>query len=264
VVADLPEAAPVSGRRPTLCPGCPHRASFYAIKKAAPQGIYPSDIGCYTLGVNLGAVDTVLCMGAAIGQAAGFYQAYRVSGQQRDIIATVGDSTFFHAGIPPLIDAVVQGARFVLVVLDNTTTAMTGNQPTPAQGTPSGKAVDIASVVTGCGVEFCRSADPLDLPAFTSLVKEALAFSREQGVAVVIAKSPCLVDKSIRHAKRPQPRVKSTCSGCKYCIDQFECPALVFDEVSRKVTVDVMICSGCGVCLDVCPLKAITLGEVQP
>jgi indolepyruvate ferredoxin oxidoreductase alpha subunit len=263
-VVDLPEAAPAGGRRPTLCSGCPHRASFYAIKKAAPQGIYPSDIGCYTLGVNLGAVDTVLCMGAAIGQAAGFYQAYRVTGQQRDIVATVGDSTFFHAGIPPLIDAVVQGARFVLVILDNTTTAMTGNQPTPAKGTLSGKAVDIASVVAGCGVEFCRSADPLNLPTFTTLLKEALAFSREQGVAVVIAKSPCLVDKSLHHAKRPQVMVDSNCTGCKYCVSQFECPALVFDEISGKVAVDVMICSGCGVCLDVCPLKAIKQGEARP
>lgn len=259
----LPETAPGGGKRPTLCPGCPHRASFYAIKKAAPQGIYPSDIGCYTLGVNLGAVDTVLCMGAAVGQAAGFYQAHRITGQQRDIVATVGDSTFFHACIPPLIDAVVQGARFVLVILDNTTTAMTGNQPTPTQGTPAGKAVDIASVVTGCGVEFCRSADPLNLPAFTSLLKEALTFSRDHGVAVVIAKSPCLVDKSIRHAKRPQALVADTCSGCRVCSDKFECPALVYDEVSRKVSVDVMICSGCGVCLDVCPLKAIKQG-VQP
>ncbi|MDD2581759.1 MAG: thiamine pyrophosphate-dependent enzyme [Desulfuromonadaceae bacterium] len=255
--AALPDAAPGGGKRPTLCPGCPHRASFYAIKKAAPKGIYPSDIGCYTLGVNLGAVDTVLCMGAAIGQAAGFHQAYRITGQEKDIIATVGDSTFFHAGIPPLIDAVVQGARFVLVILDNSTTAMTGNQPTPAQGTPSGKAVDIASIVTGCGVEFCRSADPLNLPAFTSLLKEAVIFSRAQGVAVVIAKSPCLVDKSVRHAGRPQTLVDATCTGCRHCIAQFECPALVYDEVSGKVTVDVMICSGCGVCLDVCPVKAI-------
>lgn len=258
--AALPAAATGGGKRPTLCPGCPHRASFYAIKRAAPKGIYPSDIGCYTLGVNLGAVDTVLCMGAAIGQAAGFYQAYRITGQEKDIIATVGDSTFFHAGIPPLIDAVVQGARFVLVILDNTTTAMTGNQPTPTQGTPSGKAVDIASIVTGCGVEFCRSADPLDMPAFTSLLKDALIFSRERGVAVVIAKSPCLVDKSIRHARRPQAFVDSTCTGCRHCTSQFECPALVYDEISKKVTVDIMICSGCGVCLDVCPVKAIKQG----
>jgi indolepyruvate ferredoxin oxidoreductase alpha subunit len=260
---ELPEAAPPGGRRPTLCPGCPHRASFFAIKKAAPQGIYPSDIGCYTLGVNLGGVDTVLCMGAAIGQAAGFYQAYRVTGQPRDIVASIGDSTFFHAGIPPLIDAVVQGARFVLVILDNSTTAMTGNQPTPSLGTPSGRAVDIASVVAGCGVEFCRSADPLELPAFTALVKEALAFSHEQGVAVVIAKSPCLVDKGVRHARRPQAFVDATCAGCRLCTSQFECPALVYDEASAKVLVDVMICSGCGVCLDVCPVKAIKQGGGQ-
>lgn len=257
-------AAPAGGKRPTLCPGCPHRASFQAIKRAAPKGIYPSDIGCYTLGVNLGGVDTVLCMGASIGQAAGFYQAYRVTGQERDIVATIGDSTFFHAGIPPLIDAVVQGARFVLVILDNTTTAMTGNQPTPAQGTPSGRPVDIATLVAGCGVGFCRSADPLDLPAFTALLKEALSFAREQGVAVVIAKSPCLVDRGVRHAKRRQALVDATCTGCKVCTSQFECPALVFDEGANRVSVDIMICSGCGVCLEVCPARAIRQREERP
>jgi indolepyruvate ferredoxin oxidoreductase, alpha subunit len=249
------------GRRPTLCPGCPHRASFYAIKKAAPKGIYPSDIGCYTLGINLGGVDTVLCMGASISQAAGFYHSYRVTGQERDIVATVGDSTFFHAGIPPLIDAVVQGARFVLVILDNTTTAMTGNQPTPAQGTPAGSPVDIASIVKGCGVRFSKSADPLDLPGFTALVKEAVAFSHDEGVAVVIAKSPCLVDRSAPLVKREQPKVLESCTGCRICIDKFECPALVLDEARKKVAVDPMICSGCGVCLDVCPAKAIVRGE---
>ena len=124
----------VPGRRPTLCAGCPHRASFFAIKKAARKGIYTSDIGCYTLGLNLGAVDTVLCMGAAISQAAGFYHAYKNEEKPPDIVATIGDSTFFHAGIPPLIDAVVQKVKFVLVILDNRTTAMTGSQPTPTSG----------------------------------------------------------------------------------------------------------------------------------
>jgi indolepyruvate ferredoxin oxidoreductase, alpha subunit len=248
------------GRRPTLCPGCPHRASFFAIKKAAPKGIYPSDIGCYTLGINLGGVDTVLCMGASISQAAGFYHSYRITGQERDIIATVGDSTFFHAGIPPLIDAVVQGARFVLVILDNTTTAMTGNQPTPAQGTPAGHPVDIASIVKGCGVRFVKSADPLDLPGFTALLKEAVSFSHREGVAVVIAKSPCLVDRSAPRVKREQPKVLDSCTGCRLCIDKFECPALVLDE-HKRAAVDPMICSGCGVCLEVCPAKAIVRGE---
>jgi indolepyruvate ferredoxin oxidoreductase alpha subunit len=249
------------GRRPTLCPGCPHRASFYAIKKAAPKGIYPSDIGCYTLGINLGGVDTVLCMGASISQAAGFYQSYRVTGQKQDIIATVGDSTFFHAGIPPLIDAVVQGARFVLVILDNVTTAMTGNQPTPAHGTPEGSPVDIAAIVKGCGVSFVQSADPLDLPGFTALLKEALQFSHEEGVAVVIAKSPCLVDRSLPRQNRRQPKVDASCVGCRICTERFECPALVFDEESKQVSVDPMICSGCGVCLEVCPTKSIKREE---
>lgn len=256
-----PQAPAGGGRRPTLCPGCPHRASFYAIKRAAPKGIYPSDIGCYTLGLNLGGVDTVLCMGAALGQAAGFHHAYRISGMEQDIVATVGDSTFFHACIPPLIDAVVQGSRFVLVILDNATTAMTGNQPTPAHGTETGRPVDIAAVVEGCGVRFCRTGDPLDLPGFTRLVKEAVTFARNDSVAVVIAKSPCLVDRNRPPVRRPQARVDDTCTGCKVCTSQFECPALVFDEASGKVTVDQMVCNGCAVCIDVCPSRSIKGGE---
>jgi indolepyruvate ferredoxin oxidoreductase alpha subunit len=259
-----PVAVTSAGRRPTLCPGCPHRASFYAIKKAAPKGIYPSDIGCYTLGINLGGVDTVLCMGAAVGQAAGFHHAYRVTGQEREIVATIGDSTFFHAGIPPLIDAVNQGARFVLVILDNATTAMTGNQPTPAHGTPAGRAVAIEGVVRGCGVRFCRTADPLDLPAFTALVREAVDFSRSDSVAVVIAKSPCLVDRQRPREVRPQALVDATCTGCRVCTSQFECPALVYEAETNRVAVDIMVCSGCGVCLDVCPSRAIARQEVRP
>jgi indolepyruvate ferredoxin oxidoreductase alpha subunit len=261
----LPVAEEGAKRRPTLCPGCPHRASFYAIKKAAPKGIYTSDIGCYTLGLNLGGVDTVLCMGAAIGQACGFYHAHRITGVDRDIIATIGDSTFFHAGVPPLVDAVVQGARFVLVILDNTTTAMTGNQPTPAHGTPAGRAVHIDALVRGCGVEYCKTADPLDLPAFTAQLKEALAWSREHGVAVVIAKSPCLVDRSIKQPRRTQSVVDlAVCTGCQVCTKQFECPALVYDPATAKVTVDLMTCSGCAVCLEVCPVRAISCQGGQP
>ena len=251
----LPEAG---GRRPTLCPGCPHRASFYAIMKAAPGGIYPSDIGCYTLGLNLGGVDTVLCMGAAVGQAAGFYQAHRITGEERDIVATVGDSTFFHACLPPLVDAVMQGARFVLTILDNSTTAMTGNQPTPAHGTPAGQPVSIEELVRGCGVRFCRVGDPLELPAFTALMKEAVSFARTEGVAVVIARNPCLVDRSIKRPRRAQAEVdREACTGCQICTRQFECPALHYDPESRKVAVDVMICTGCAVCLNVCPTAAI-------
>ncbi|HEY6008773.1 MAG TPA: thiamine pyrophosphate-dependent enzyme [Geobacteraceae bacterium] len=261
--APRPEAPAGGGRRPTLCPGCPHRASFYAIKRAAPKGIYPSDIGCYTLGTNLGAVDTVLCMGAAVSQAAGFYQAYRLSGETPDIVATIGDSTFFHGGIPPLIDAVVQDARFVLVILDNATTAMTGNQPTPATGCGAGgvptAAVDMEGLVRACGVKFCRVGRPSELPAFTALVKEAVAFARTDGVAVVIAREPCVVDRASvleKKARRPV-RVSDGCNGCRLCVEQFECPALVYDEASGRVAIDTLTCSGCGVCIDVCPRLAI-------
>lgn len=264
VPGELSVTAPAGGgRRPTLCPGCPHRASFYAIKRAAPRGIYPSDIGCYTLGLNLGGVDTVLCMGAAVSQAAGFYHAYRLSGEVPDIVATVGDSTFFHAGIPPLIDAVVQDARFVLVILDNSTTAMTGNQPTPASGCGAGgvptAAVDMEALVAACGVKFCRVGQPGDLPAFIALMKEAVAFARTDGVAVVIARQPCVVDRSYRGA-RPTPRavtVSDACNGCRYCIEQFECPALVYDEQRQRVVIDTLTCSDCGVCTAVCPRLAI-------
>lgn len=273
VAAETPSPVETGGgRRPTLCPGCPHRASFYAVRKAAPRGIYPSDIGCYTLGLNLGAVDTVLCMGAAVSQAAGFYQAHRLAGRERDIIATIGDSTFFHAGIPPLIDAVAQNARFVLVILDNSTTAMTGNQPTPALGVGAGDAptvaVDLAALIDACGVGFRRTGDPADLPAFIDLLKEALAFTRSSGPAVVIARHPCRLD---RRRKNPPPQKKVTvtaeCNGCRACVTSFECPALAYDGETGRVSIDRLLCADCGVCVHVCPRNAIiesTGGEERP
>ncbi len=252
----------VPGRRPTLCAGCPHRASFFAIKKAAPKGIYTGDIGCYTLGLNLGAVDTVLCMGAAISQASGFYHAYKHGAKRPDIVATIGDSTVFHAGIPPLIDAVVQGVKFVLVILDNRTTAMTGNQPTPASGFGACQeplnAVDIAPLVQGCGVKFCKQGDPYRFEEFSALMKEAVKFSRENGPAVVIAKHPCLLDRVHREKISPiSLEITEDCDGCGYCTKHFECPALITDEAEKRTHIDLMLCIGCGVCQYVCPKKAI-------
>ena len=253
----------IPGRRPTLCAGCPHRASFFAIKKAAPRAIYTSDIGCYTLGINLGAVDTVLCMGAAISQAAGFYHAYKNQARRPDIVATIGDSTFFHAGIPALIDAVAQNVHFVLVILDNRTTAMTGNQPTPASGRGIGNdpltVVDIEKLVRGCGIGFVRTADPYHLDTFIPLVREAVVHSRKNGPAVVIARHPCLLDRLHPDPAAGRVRVEITddCDGCRYCIDHFECPAIVFDEEKKRAGIDTATCSDCGVCLHVCPKNAI-------
>lgn len=260
---DLPS---VPGRRPTLCPGCPHRASFFAIKKAAPRAIYTSDIGCYTLGLNLGAVDTVLCMGAAISQGEGFHQAFKGQEKPPDVVATMGDSTFFHAGIPPLIDAVANRAGLVLVILDNRTTAMTGSQPTPATGVGAcGEAtdtVDIPTLVKGCGVRFCEIGDPYDLKAFTRLVREAVRFSRERGPAVVISRHPCLLDRRQDIPPAPgQARATENCDGCGFCVQEFECPALALDEAAGTVRVDAALCTGCGVCVQVCAKGGLEIGD---
>jgi indolepyruvate ferredoxin oxidoreductase alpha subunit len=252
-------------RRPTLCPGCPHRASFFAIKKAAPRGIYTSDIGCYTLGLNLGAVDTVLCMGAAISQASGFYHAYKNQEKRPDIIATIGDSTFFHAGVPALIDAVVQKVGFVLVILDNHTTAMTGNQPTPATGQGADgmptQIVEIETLVQGCGVKFIRQGNPYDLKEFILLMKEAVTYSRSKGPAVVISRYPCVLQRAKQgeSGKYIPVEVSDKCDGCGYCITHFECPALILhdkDKETRHVSIDPILCTACGVCLNVCPKGA--------
>lgn len=260
---DTVEIPSAPGKRPTLCPGCPHRASFFAIKKAAPKAIYTSDIGCYTLGLNLGAVDTVLCMGAALGQAAGFYHAYKNIPKRPDIVATIGDSTFFHSGIPPLVDAVVQNIGMTIVILDNRTTAMTGNQPTPASGFgPSREplnTVSIDALVRACGVGFCEEGDPYRTKAFTSLVRDAVRYSRQYGPAVVIARRPCVIDKTRTDVENPNifPVINEKCDGCGYCIEAFECPALLWTEEKDAVKIDDSLCSGCGVCIFVCPKKAI-------
>jgi indolepyruvate ferredoxin oxidoreductase alpha subunit len=254
------------GDRPTLCAGCAHRAAFYAIRESFPAGIFPSDIGCYTLGLNLGAVDTCHCMGAGVSQAAGFYRAYAAGGKEfPTIVATIGDSTFFHAGIPALLNAVFHRARFILVILDNATTAMTGHQPTPqvgrtAQG-DTGRPVLIADLVRACGVGFLQEADPYDLPAFMDLLQAADAHCRspEGGVAVVIAKHPCLLDREARRSQTVYAMcVTEDCTGCRHCLEDFECPALSLDEADGRVVIDGVRCVGCGVCVHVCPEGAIT------
>jgi indolepyruvate ferredoxin oxidoreductase alpha subunit len=257
--------------RPSLCPGCPHRAAFYAIRKTFPKGIFPSDIGCYTLGMNFGAVDTCHCMGACISQGAGFYHAYAADGPDYPtVVVTIGDSTFFHAGIPALVNAVFTGARFILVILDNSTTAMTGNQPTPqvgimADGSPGNK-VYIPDLVGASGVRFLKECDPYNLESFKDILTEADRFCRgdDGGVAVIIAKHPCIMDKQAR-AKQSTYRMQVTekCTGCKVCIERFECSSLVFDEATQKVFIDKNSCIGCGVCESVCPAEAITAEELE-
>jgi len=251
--------------RPTLCAGCGHRAAFYAIRESFPEGIFPSDIGCYTLGMNLAAVDTCHCMGAGLSQAAGFYHAYAAAGEDfPTIVATIGDSTFFHAGIPALLNAVLHRARFVLVILDNGTTAMTGHQPTPETGITAmgekGKAIHLSDLIRACGVDFLEECDPYDIPAMKALLKKADRHLRrpEGGVAVIIARHPCLL---VPGAKASQPlyemEVTEDCIACQHCLEAFECPGLIFDESGGRVKIDSRRCVGCGVCRQVCPEGAI-------
>ncbi len=261
---NIPE--PASQKRPSLCPGCAHRAAFFGIKWGAPKGIYTSDIGCYTLGLNLGAVDTCLCMGASISQACGFYHAYKGENNAPPIVATIGDSTFFHAGVPPTINAVVTGARFVLVVLDNGTTAMTGNQPTPAIGSVAndfeGRQVSIEQVLKGCGVKTVLVEDPYNVPNFIKTVKKARKRTEQEGVVAIVARHPCIRDKDALAGQDVYSiQITDRCNKCNYCIDEFECPALYMGE--SKVEVDMSICIGCGVCIHACPRRAIVAEPIR-
>jgi indolepyruvate ferredoxin oxidoreductase alpha subunit len=251
-------------RKPTLCAGCPERAAFYAIKKAFPKALYPSDIGCYTLGLNLQAVDTVLDMGAGITFASGFYQAYHQDGKDIPIVATMGDSTFYHSGTSSLLSAVYNRARFILVILDNEITAMTGMQPTPGIGVRAdgseGVRVPLEGLIRGCGVEWIRTTDPYDVLAFIGILKEARAYTQGEdgGIAVIIARHPCLIQCPGQVEENPQPvEITADCNGCNYCLDYFECPALIAVEDEKRVEIDRMYCVDCGVCVHACPKGAI-------
>jgi indolepyruvate ferredoxin oxidoreductase alpha subunit len=263
-VMELVQSLDLPVRRPTLCPGCPHRAAFYAIRKARPKAIFTSDIGCYTLGLNLGAVDTCLDMGAAITMASGFYHAFEQDAAEQPIVATIGDSTFFHSGPAGLLNAVYNDSRFILVILDNQTTAMTGMQPTPglgvrADGSP-GKAISLERVVQGCGAEFVEVVDPYDLRAIGEGLKRAEAHVKDPdgGIAVIIARHPCIIayrDEAI--PERKQVEVTEDCDNCGLCMTRFECPAFYKDDDLERTAVNLALCSGCGVCLQICPKDAI-------
>ncbi|MCF8128307.1 MAG: indolepyruvate ferredoxin oxidoreductase subunit alpha [Deltaproteobacteria bacterium] len=251
-------------RKPTLCPGCPHRASFFTIRKARPKAIFTSDIGCYTLGLNLGAVDTVLDMGAAITMASGFYHAYKQDGVDQPVVATIGDSTFYHSGTAGLLNAVYNDARFILVILDNLITAMTGMQPTPGLGIRAdgskGKGIPLERVVEGCGIDFIKEVDPYDTKAMGALMKEAAQYtaSPDGGIAVIIARHPCVIAyRTEAVPERIAVEITADCDDCNFCLDRFECPALYHDEELGRTSVNQALCVQCGVCLQVCPKKAI-------
>lgn len=259
-LAGIVQSLKIAPRPPRLCPGCSHRSAMYTMKRTfGPNAIYPGDIGCYSLGTNLRAIDTFVDMGAAVTLATGFYHAARFTNDKRPIVALIGDSTFLHSGLTPLVNAVHTGARFVLLILDNHTTAMTGAQPTPANdytadGDLAAK-IPIPEIVRACGVKFVRVADPYDQEPFAALLKEAQAFTQspEGGIAVIVADRPCVLYDRAPIDENPIPVViTEDCDGCRYCVEAFECPALVLRADTSRVDIDYRICVDCGQCIDAC------------
>ncbi|MBU1627808.1 indolepyruvate ferredoxin oxidoreductase subunit alpha [bacterium] len=247
-------------RKPILCAGCPHRSSFYAIKKTFKKGIFPSDIGCYTLGIEQRAVDTVLDMGASINIATGLYHAYNQDKVEQPIISTIGDSTFLHSGLPALADAVYTNARYILVVLDNSITAMTGMQPTADSGILAdgslGKKVSIKDAILGLSVEFYREVDPYNIDEMIRILEEAYEFNRREdgGMAVIHAKHPCIIfNKAYTKRSNAEFIITGHCEGCRRCITTFGCPALYYVPEENKVRTDLMLCIECGECRIICP-----------
>ena len=254
-----PAAPTLPVRPPVLCAGCPHRASFYAVKRAmrGRKALFCGDIGCYTLGnaQPLDMVDTCLCMGAGINIAQG---VTRVEPDTK-AFAFVGDSTFFASGITGVVNAFYNQADMTLVVLDNSTTAMTGHQPHPGTGrTMMGQVVErvsIERVLLAIGLTTVETVDPLDLEAAVATVRRV---ADEPGVKAVVFRSPCVV------LARPQARSAvdaGSCVGCQRCVRELGCPALVPDPATGKVSIDATQCTGCTLCEQVCPTHAISGGE---
>jgi indolepyruvate ferredoxin oxidoreductase alpha subunit len=237
-------------RSPILCPGCGHRNVFYAIniveKKLKIRLIKPSDIGCYTLGYQppLSAVDTHFCMGASIGVSSGFSKCVK-----QKIVCTIGDSTFFHAGIPPLINTVFNKSDVTIIILDNQTTAMTGYQPHPGVGLTARKdrtkKILIEDIVNACGVDMLKIVNVYDIEMLVESLKDCVT---HDGVSVIIAKGGCITFESkMKKIARKQYYVDtSECTRCLTCIDKFGCPAI--RVMDNEVRIDEVLCMGCGVC----------------
>ncbi|MFZ2446506.1 MAG: indolepyruvate ferredoxin oxidoreductase subunit alpha [Syntrophobacteraceae bacterium] len=254
VAPDLPQ------RPPNLCPGCPHRATYYSVKKIfGDEAVYPTDIGCYTLGVlpPLKMADFLICMGSGVSTAGGFSKVL-----DRPVVAFIGDSTFFHAGIPGLINAVTQGHRFLLVILDNGTTAMTGHQPHPGvELTPAGRIeakVSLEKLVRGCGVSRVAVVNPLQLKKTQEVLRDFKEKINDAGVSVLISKSPCPLYETrlLKKKKKIVFQVDGPCKPCgRDCLTVLGCPAFSVEKTGsgeERVLIDEALCSGCGVCSQIC------------
>jgi indolepyruvate ferredoxin oxidoreductase alpha subunit len=254
---DMSDVAEIPQRPPNLCAGCSHRASFYIAKQAAEgmETIFPTDIGCYTLGLlpPLSTADFLICMGSSVSTSCGFSKV-----TPKKVISFIGDSTFFHSGIPGLINAVFNNHNFTLFILDNGTTAMTGHQPNPGVDmnllnlSGFGR-IDIEEVVRALGVKEVTVIEPYKVKKSIEAVRKALEF---QGVSVVISREMCtLYAKSLKLQSKRRYQVGSKCKNHRDCINLLGCPAFYLSE--DRVQINAAQCTGCAVCAQICPENAI-------
>ena len=257
---DAPETLraeePIPVRPPVMCAGCPHRGTFYVLKKLGL--VVSGDIGCYTLGAvaPLASVDTTICMGASVSAALGMAKA-RGEEFNKKLVSVIGDSTFMHSGITGLVDIVYNKGNNTVIILDNSITGMTGHQNNPTTGyTIKGeetKQVNLIALCRAVGIEHVVVADPFDVRSFESVVKEEV--NREEP-SVIIAQRPCALLKSVKYTGRC--KINDNCKNCKMCM-KLGCPAISIKD--DKPVIDATQCNGCGLCVNVCPFGAIEKEE---
>ena len=255
-------------RLPILCPGCSHRSSFYAIKqveqKMKTKFVNSSDIGCYTLAVYkpLEGLDTEICMGASIGLANGIS---KIQSKENPVLAILGDSTFFHSGIPALINAVHNQNDILVMILDNRATSMTGMQDNPGTGIKItkeiGTRVIIEDLVQGCGV-VKENIWIEDSNKLTDMIQKLEQAVKAKGVRVFISRHKCSLlevnEFRLKQMKPPTIKIDPVkCKGCLICVDKFGCPSIIFNEAEKKAHIEQESCRGCKVCIDVCIHDAI-------
>ena len=248
--ATVDEVIPV--RPPVMCAGCPHRGTFYVLKKL---GLTVSgDIGCYTLGAvaPLESVDTTICMGASVSAAHGMAKA-RGAEFNKKLVSVIGDSTFMHSGITGLVDIVYNKGANTVIILDNSITGMTGHQNNPTTGyTIRGEEtvqVNLVALCKSVGVNNVVVADPFDVKEFERVVKEE---TNRDEPSVIIAQRPCALLKTVKYTGKC--KINDNCKKCKLCL-KLGCPAISFD--GEKIVIDETQCNGCGLCMNVCPFGAM-------